>query len=100
VCASALVTRKFCKFGYLCPLWVRAVVESASIWPKTVPMGHANSEFALECPTISSLTTSLAFSGNPPAVWYICVVDGVSLCRSLAHGFGLCGALMLVLGTP
>jgi hypothetical protein len=41
-------------------------------------------------------------SGNPPTLWSICVCVcvGVSLCCSLAHGFGLCGVLMLALGTP
>jgi hypothetical protein len=67
---------------------------------KTSPKGHVNFEFVSECPAISSLTISMAAGGNPSTLWSICLVAGVLLCRSLAHGFGLCGALMLALGTP
>jgi hypothetical protein len=57
-------------------------------------MGHVKSEFVSECPSyISSLTISMAPGGNLPALWSICVVVGVSLCCSLAHGFGLCGGI-------
>jgi hypothetical protein len=51
-------------------------------------------------PPVSSLTISMTASGNAPALWSICVVAGVSLYCPLAHGFRLCGALMLALGTP
>jgi hypothetical protein len=83
---------KFCKFGYSHPMWVWAIVESAVVWSLIgLPhMGHINSEFVLECQVISSLTISMAAGGNPPALWSICVYDGVSIYRSLAHGFGLC----------
>jgi hypothetical protein len=33
ICAPALVTQNFCKFGYCRPLWIWVIVESAVIWP-------------------------------------------------------------------
>jgi hypothetical protein len=49
---------------------------------------------------ISSLTISMAVKGNPPTLWSIGVGVRVSLCRSLAHELGFCGALMMALGAP
>jgi hypothetical protein len=58
------------------------------------------SSLSHNAPAISSLTISMAANGNPLGLRSICVHADVSLCCSLAHGFGLCGVLMLTLGTP
>jgi hypothetical protein len=56
-------------------------------------MKHVNSEFVSECPSYLLAYYFNDDRGNPPTLWSICVVASVSLCCSLAHGFGLCGAL-------
>jgi hypothetical protein len=42
----------------------------------------------------------MADDGNALALWYNGGGACVSMCRSLAHGFGFCRALMLALGAP
>jgi hypothetical protein len=49
-------------------------------------------------PAISSLTMSMATSGNPAALGSKCVGACVSLCHPLAHGLGFYEALMRALG--
>ena len=100
---SPLVTRKFCKFGYSRPLWVWVIVELVVLWSLIgLPhMGHVNSKFVLECPSylLPNYFNGGRWKSTEPLV-HMCVCAGVSLCCSLAHGFGLCGVLMSALGTP
>jgi hypothetical protein len=56
-------------------------------------MGHVDYEFVLEAPAISSLTISMVVSGNALTLWSNGVGAYVSMCHSLAHGFGFCGGI-------
>jgi hypothetical protein len=44
-------------------------------------------------PAISSINISMAAGGNAPTVWSNGVGIYVSMCHSLAHGFGFCGGI-------
>jgi hypothetical protein len=49
-------------------------------------------------PPISSLTMSIETGGSPPVLWSSIGVGVWVLCHLPAHGFRICGALMLAPG--
>jgi hypothetical protein len=105
ICPCVLLlwsSKKFCKFVYLYPLWVLVIVESTVIWLliRLPPWAMLTSSLSWNALAISSLTISMAASGDTPAFWSNGVGACVSMCRSLAHGFRFCGALILALGAP
>jgi hypothetical protein len=92
----------FCNFGYPCPLWVWVMVKSVVIGfsIRLPPWVMLTPSLSRNAPGISSLTISLAASGNALALWSNSGGACVSICCSLAQGFGFYGALMLALGVP
>jgi hypothetical protein len=79
-------------------IWVivKSVVIGFPIWLS--PWVTLTPSLSRNTLAMSSLTMSMAGSGNPPTLWSKGVGACVSICRPLTHGFGFCRALMLVLG--